>query len=160
ELRAKYVKELELAMTEKALLDRRLVTATAQAEQQKESSAAELGTVKSEVASLQTDLQQALVELIELDGTLRRTQEKSREAEQSLARLQAENRQVNSDKQDLESRLQQSETHGREVEDSVKELQAESRELMAQQRTLENNLQESALKLSKTEQTLAEMVTK
>src|SRR5262249_18829135 len=97
DLRAKYVRELEMAITEKGLFERRLSVATEQAEQQKESAAAELAKVKDEVANLQTDLQQALLELIELDGNLRRAQDKSAETEQNLTKLQSEHRQVTSE---------------------------------------------------------------
>src|SRR5439155_22632328 len=127
ELRAKYVKELELALTEKGLIERRLLAETEQFSQQKESAAAELAKNQRDVANLQTDLQQALVELIELDGTLRRTQEKSAETEENLTTLQTEARQLASEKQDLEGRLQQSETNRTEIENAFKQLQAESR---------------------------------
>ncbi|HYR42328.1 MAG TPA: hypothetical protein VER98_04865, partial [Terriglobia bacterium] len=51
-LRAKYVKELELALTEKAMIERRFQTATKKFEDEKQGLAAKLGETEQALAKL------------------------------------------------------------------------------------------------------------
>src|SRR5262249_23693061 len=62
ELRAKYGRELELALTEKALIERRLRAATQQFDQEKESWAAKLDETQQTATKLQVDLEQTRTE--------------------------------------------------------------------------------------------------
>src|SRR5207237_7876403 len=76
DLRTKYGKELELALTEKSLIERRFQTATKQFEDQKQALAAKLAETEEALARLEKDSRHTEADRGGLETSLRRANEK------------------------------------------------------------------------------------
>ena len=126
ELRAKYLKELESALAEKAALERRYAAVTKRFETEKQELIGKVSQTEQAASKLHTDLHQTRAEKQELEKKLQDVSSKLSETEDIAARLQGELRRVQAENQGLETRLQQADLNRSQAEQAVARLLADS----------------------------------
>src|SRR5262249_22144409 len=132
ELRAKYVQELQVALTEKDVLQLQLQTAVKEFGAEKQALTAKLEEVQSAAAAVKQELEQNLAAKLDLETSLQRFGEQAAEVEQSRSAAQADAQQLAADKRELEDKLQQSEAQRLEGEAAVGRLRADVQHLTNQ----------------------------
>ena len=157
ELRTKYGKEIELAMAETAMMDRRLQTANKEFDEQKRILATKLEEADDALGKLQADYRQTADQREELQEKLQQALLKLSTTEESLAEAQAEARQLIADKLEIETRLQQSEAKRIEAEQSAARLLMDTGQAEAGRKELETQLKESQERRSELEEAVVKL---
>ena len=151
-LRAKYGKELELALAEKAVIERRLQSATKQFDEQNQVWVVKLSETERALAKVQTDASQIALDKKTLESRFQQLEAERSQAEVAVNRLQEDSRQIAAQKQELFTKLQQIAMTFSLTEKSAAELQKQAHQLSAEKTELQTRLQQAEAKRIEVEQ--------